>query len=477
MTKFVKILEEFGDSPLFIGGKESLVRRYSDVLALSVDASFQSVGRSLVFCLIENDIDALTGYFALRAAGAVPMMLSSSIASAQLNALLVAYEPSYIWLPNARRVEFAHANLVRTYLGYSLLALPYKHHPVHPSVALMLGTSGSTGSPKFVRISETNLIANARSISTYLQLDSTERPITTLPPSYSYGLSILHSHFLVGASIAVTNKTFFDRDFWQFLKVVNATSFGGVPYHYEMLKKLRFAKMDLPSLQTLTQAGGRMAPELTKEFATYCANRGMRFFTMYGQSEATARMAYVPSEMAISKAGSIGIPIPEGWFWIEDVQGEVVDTTGMPGELVYQGPNVCLGYAQTYQDLSLGDENQGVLRTGDLAIKDADGYYYVVGRLKRFLKVFGNRINLQDVENFLQAAGVNAACAGKDDQLEIFVVDSDVDEAREIKKRVAEFLQVGLTGIGIYGVQAIPRNESGKVRYAELNSNSGELLA
>ena len=471
-----EIFEKFDTNSLFIGAAESDGVRYSEVNALAVMHEFALVKRKLVFCLMENHIGGLSGYLALLTAGAVPLMLSSTILQPQLRTLLEAYNPGYVWLPSSRVVEFTDAELVFNYRDYSLISLQNTTYPIHNSLALLLSTSGSTGSPKFVRLSQENVLSNARSIAQYLKLGEMEVPITTLPPNYSYGLSIIHSHLFVGATIAVTNKTFFDREFWNFLREVNATSFGGVPYHYEMLKKLRFTRMELPSLRTITQAGGRMEPDLTKEYAVHCTNKGMDFVSMYGQTEATARMAYLPSEKSIDKSGSIGFAIPGGRFWLEDDSGCVIETSETPGELVYEGANVCMGYADGCEDLDKGDEMQGRLRTGDIAIRDTEGDYRIVGRLKRFIKIFGNRINLQEVENFLQDAGYQAVCTGGDDRLEIYLLDSVAGDAVPIKKQVVEFLQIAVSGVVIYGVSNIPRSESGKIQYSELKPHIGIQL-
>ena len=204
-------------------------------------------------------------------------------------------------------------------------------------------SSGSTGSPKFVRQSYKNIEVNTRQIAEYLELDQEERAITTLPMNYTYGLSIINSHLLVGAEILLTDKTMMERGFWSFMKEQKATSFGGVPYTYEMLDKLRFFRMDLPDLKTMTQAGGKLIPELHKKFAEYAAEKGKRFIVMYGQCEATARMGYLPADKAVEKCGSMGIAIPGGVFHLIDVNGEAVTEPHVTGELVYEGENVTLG--------------------------------------------------------------------------------------------------------------------------------------
>lgn len=475
-TQFQSIFERFAENRLFIDETFSEAR-YSDVLELSGCIEFSSTSRSLVFCLVENKIGGLIGYLTLLTSGAVPLMLSSSVSPEQLQKLIHIYQPTYIWLPSTRSPEFYGYDLVLSNQEYSLLDLKFQRGDIHNSLALLLGTSGSTGSPKFVKISIENVLSNAQSIGQYLELKSDEISVTTLPPSYTYGLSIIHSHILVGATIAVTDKTLFDRAFWNFFREVKATSFNGVPYHYEMLKRLRFAKMQLPSLRTMTQAGGRMEPDLTREFASHCHQQGMRFFTMYGQAEATARMSYLPSDKAVSKAGSVGIAIPGGEFSLVDESGHSINKIDVPGELVYKGPNVSMGYADGYEDLAKGDERGGVLRTGDLAKRDEDGYYYIVGRLKRFIKLYGHRVNLQDVEAHLFDMGYIVACQGQDDRLEIYACDITEVESIDIQKRVVEFLQVTPAAVVVYVILKMPRNEAGKILYSQLKPNIGVLLA
>lgn len=451
---------------------------YAAVAEIADETAFRDMRRALVFCLCGNDAGGILGYLGLLKANAVPMMMATGILAERLRELCQVYRPAFVWLPETRAGEFAAARIVHRFKDYCLLATGVAvQPPLNDALALLLGTSGSTGNPKFVRLSHANLLANARSIATYLQIGSDEKPITTLPPTYSYGLSILHSHVLAGSTIALTAKSFFDRGFWDFLKSAEVTSFGGVPYHYDMLKKLRFAKIDLPSLRYVTQAGGRMEPEAMRDFAAACAAKGVRFFSMYGQTEATARMSYLEPDRAEAKAGSIGRAIAGGRFRLLDEVGRDVDAPDTTGELVYEGPNVCLGYAETRADLALGDENGGVLHTGDLARRDRDGDYVIVGRLKRFLKMFGYRVNLQDIEASLQAAGHSAACAGRDDFLEIYLPQGGIETGRAIKTGLVAELKVSPTAIGVYSVADLPRNDAGKVQYGQLGALAREILA
>lgn len=474
----VELLAKFSGRVL-LRDQTGHVVHYRDVLELAGTKAFRLTHRRLVMCRVDNDIAGIMGYMALLAANAVPMMVSPTLDPGALDALIAAYQPEYLWLPQQDVNRWPNAEHHAKLGGYELIGMNdgAGFSALYDDLALLLSTSGSTGSSKYVRLSHQNIWSNAAAIADYLTLTADELPITTLPPSYSYGLSIIHSHLWVGAGLAVTNKTFFDRDFWHFLREVKATSLSGVPYHYEILKKLRFTRMELPNLRTLTQAGGRMSPELTQEFATHCQSEGMRFFTMYGQTEASPRMSYVPAEQALAKAGTIGIPILGGSLELQSETGTVLPGAHVVGELVYRGLNVCLGYAECRADLSLGDVNCGVLRTGDLAERDDDGYYRIVGRQKRFIKLFGNRVNLQDVELQLSGAAVDIACSGRDDVLEVYLIASSAVHAIEIKQAVMASLRVGAQGVAVYEVDALPRNESGKVRYADLQPEKARRLA
>ncbi len=473
---FADIFQRFADRTLF-KCDDGTHFTYGSVRDLSMLPTIQDTRGQLVFCLCANVPGALMGYLGLVSAGAVPVMLSASISPSQLVGLLECYRPAYIWLPEMRVREITGSVHLFSELSHCLLAFERPNsYPIHNSLALLLSTSGSTGSPKMVRVSSENIASNAQAISDYLELKDSEKPVTTLPPSYTYGLSILHSHLLHGCEIALTNRTMFDRKFWDFLRDSKVTSMGGVPYHYEIMRKLKFANMDLPELRTLTQAGGSLDPRLVIEYASHCAKRNMRFFVMYGQAEATARMSFLNPEKALSKPNSIGQAIPGGRLWLEDELGNVLDDETQFGQLVYQGKNVCMGYAETLLDLSKGNEFGDTLKTGDLARRDADGDFYIVGRLKRFLKFFGHRINLQDIEDDLQKLGYLTACSGKDDQLDVYLCNATNEQAKLIKTEIIGKLKLPPNSIHIHTVSDLPRNEAGKIQYALLQQMPAETL-
>ena len=426
---------------------------YAELMSMSDEWAEKVPPRSLVFLLVGNNLDSLVAYVACLNHGIVPLMLDAHIDGQLLRRFQEIYRPDFIWRPSEH--------------GYSLeedRRVPDVDRPeLFPELALLLTTSGSTGSPKLVRQSYANIRANTASIVEYLKLDSSERPITTLPMNYTYGLSIINTHLAVGATILLTDKTLMQREFWNFFTENEATSFGGVPYTYEMLDKLMFFRRKLPSLRTMTQAGGKILPELHRKFAEYAQREGKNFVVMYGQCEATARMSYLPPERALDKVGSMGIAIPGGRF---ELVGE--SRSGGVGELVYYGDNVTLGYAECNEDLAKGDERHGRLETGDMARVDEEGFYYIVGRKKRFLKIFGNRVNLDETERLIkgQFRDLDCACGGVDDKMRIFITDQT--QVQAVRDFVAEKTHLNFTAFDVQFLAAIPKNASGKTLYSEL---------
>jgi len=427
-------------------GEDGAVLSYSALIEKADTIAAPLPGRCLVMVVCRNDVDCVAGYVGLSRAGAALLLVHHSLPDNQRAAIEAAFKPAFLYAPGPD--------------GYALTPTGHDAPELHPDLALLLTTSGTTGSRNFVRLSYRNLQSNADAIIEALGIGPEDRAITTMPLSYTYGLSILHTHLRAGGSLILTEATLVSPGFWAALKTHQATGFGGVPFIYDMLLKLRFERMDLPHLKTLTQAGGALGAEKTARMVEICAAKGLRFISMYGQTEATARISYVPWARAAEKAGSIGIAVPGGRISLDEADGE----------LIYEGPNVSMGYAAGHADLSRGDENGGRLRTGDLAAVDPDGFYRIVGRKKRFLKIAGHRVNLDEIEHMLRAAGHDAACSGEDDRLEIHAAGGADPEA--LRREVAERTGLNPNSLAAFAVEAIPVTESGKVDYARLRALS-----
>jgi len=334
----------------------------------------------------------------------------------------------------------------------------------HRDLALLLTTSGSTGDPKLVRLSLGNLAANARSIAEYLGIVQGEVAIQSLPMHYSYGLSVVNSHLVAGGALALTGHSFMRPEFWRVADECGCTSFAGVPYMYETLNRLRLSPLDQPRIRTLTQAGGHLRIDLARQIDDAASAKNARLFVMYGQTEATARMSYVPPERLSEKPGSIGVPIPGGELWLESLASEPAQR-----QLCYRGPNVMLGYALGPADLELGDELGGMLATGDLAECDSDGYFRLTGRLARFAKLFGKRVSLASVETeverafFLRAAAIEGA-----DSLRVFLEGGAGSDEGAVRAHLADWLGVPPVSIKVSLVGQLPLTASGKKDYKAL---------
>ena len=394
--------------------------------------------KSVVLCRTALTSGTVLGYLAALAAGHAVLLVDDGTAVEALAEIERRYEPRYVIDPGGEVRE---------------RDVPEGAAP-HPDLALLLTTSGTTGSPKLVRLSASAVEANARAIATYLGLGPGERAIASLPFQYCYGLSVLSSHLLAGGAVVLPPGGLLHPGFWPAAERHGCTSFAGVPHSYALLRSRGWHQRSLPALRTMTQAGGRLAPEATLELAATLRERGGRLVVMYGQTEATARMAWLPPERLEEKLGSAGVAVPGGRLDVDET-----------GEVVFTGPNVMMGYAETREDLALGDVLGGVLRTGDTGRFDDDGFLFLSGRRARFAKLYGLRMSLDDVE---AAAGAPAAAVERDDRtLAVFVEGQD---AREVRVALARRFGLPPRSFDVRTVAALPMTASGKVDYPALRA-------
>jgi len=426
-------LASYGDAAALLTDDQSISYRE---LADRVAACASDLGsrRRLVMLEARNDVDAVVHYLGALAGGHVALPVADGADHA---ATVEVYDPDVV----------VHGGTVRHRHGPA--------HDLHPDLALLMSTSGSTGSPKLVRLSRRNLSANADAIAAYLDVRPTDRAATTLPLSYCYGLSVLHSHLLRGAGLILTDHSVVEDRFWELMTRHRGTTFAGVPHTFDLLDRIGFHDMSLPHLRYVTQAGGRLAPDAVRRFASLGRRQGWRLFVMYGATEATARMAYLPPELAHDNPTAIGVPVDGGRFELDPVD-EMADGTG---ELVYHGPNVMMGYAQGPADLALG-RTVDALRTGDLARRTPAGLYEVVGRLSRFVKLYGLRIDLQRVEAALRTAGVDAVCTDGEGVLLVAAAARPIGV--DVGQVTADAAGLPRSAVRVLDVDEIPRLPSGK---------------
>lgn len=413
--------------------------------------------RSLIFLLSENRIGSLLGYTAALSNRIVPLIISAATEDGLYNHLYELYQPEYLWLPQSKAEG---KEIVFAAWEYCLVKTGNQPTQMFEELSLLLPTSGSTGSPKLVRHSYRNIEANADNVRRLFKLDGTEKAMAILPMHYTMGLSVIASHLLAGATLLLSGRSLLDKGFWTTLK--EATSFTGVPYSFEILTKMRFTRMDLPNLKVITQGGGKLTEAMWNTLAQYAKDNNKQFVATYGQSECTARMAYLPAELATEKVCSIGIAEPGGQLSIVDDNGTETFEGEAQGEMVYRGENVTLGYATCREDLLKGDENHGVMHTGDLAQRDADGCYFIIGRLKRFLKIYGLRIGLDEVERMIKTEfKIDCYCKGDDEKLIVLVTDAKLIDI--LPSFIEEKTHLFHQRVEVQVVNEILRNEAGKV--------------
>ncbi len=309
------------------------------------------------------------------------------------------------------------------------------------NLAEILFTSGSTGVPKGVMLSHLNLITNTESIIEYLHLNAMDRVCVVLPFYYCYGLSLLHTHLKVGGSVVLNNTFLFLGTVINDIKEYNCTGFAGVPSHFQMLlkKSTSFKNTNFPDLKYVTQAGGKLHDVFIEEFVTTFPN--IKFNVMYGQTEATARLSFLPPELIHKKIGSIGKAIPNVILKIQDKNGSFA-SRGEVGEIIAKGNNVMQGY---FKDSNETEKTLrgGWLHTGDLGREDEEGYLYLVAREKEIIKVGGKRVSPKEIEEVILSVPevVDCTILSKYDEilgegLKAIVVINSSSEVNRIKENI-----------------------------------------
>ena len=441
--------------------------RYAEIYQLSQHITSLIPTRALCFLLVENNVGGIVWIMSmLESRQLVPLILNVKTENTLYQQLLDTYQPTYICAPNVIAVQ---GKVVDSQYEYTLTKVSSSTPTLHSELSHLLPTSGSTGSPKLVRHKYENIEAAGLNISTFFELKESDRPLMVLPLYYTMGLSMVFSHLRAGATILITGLSMTDIHFWNFLKEQQATSFTGVPYSFQILNLMRFFRMNLPHLELLTQGGGKMPTDLNIKFAEYCRDNNKRWIATYGQSECTARMAYLPAKWAVEKVGSIGIAIPNGELSLINADGNPITTAHTEGEMCYRGKNVTMGYAREQADLALGDERNGYIRTGDLAYFDEDGCYYIVGRMGRFLKLFGMRVGLDECEQIVQTdCGIECACVGTDEKMIVYITNAD--KQNDVKDTLVQKTHIVATSFQIRVIDEIPKNEAGKKLYSKLQN-------
>lgn len=464
---FLNIDKQDKDSIALIDNEGNKVS-YGQLVELAKEVGSKVEARSMVFLLCKNTVGSMLGYLGFVENQAVPVTLNSKVDEGLLKNLLDVYTPAYVWTPAEDADRFEYEKIYEKY-GYVLLRTGNELYPLNDKLQLCMTTSGSTGSPKLVRYKKGNIEANAKNVAKAFGWSSDERPICDLGMQYTMGLNVINSHLYVGATILLTTYNLMSGEFWDYMKKEHATNFTGVPFSYDLLSRIHFERMELPDLKTLSQGGGKLTDERFIQLAEYADKTDKRFIASFGTTETAARIACLPPEYALSKVGSIGKAIPEGELFLIDEDGKEITDTVAEGELCYRGPNVTMGYAVCKEDLSKGDEFDGEYHTGDLARRDEDGFYFVTGRLSRFLKLLSYRVSLDQSERLItQELGIECACSGTDHCMNVYITDES--KKKEVLEFIAEKTHLYKTLFKVYVVPEIIRNDTGKIRYKEMDN-------
>ena len=435
---------------------------YAELAALAVEYGRRlGTERRLVFLETRNSVHAVGALLGCLIGGHVVHPFAAGESH-----LAVARGP--VFQPNVR-LSFTQGECDLVWMHDRSLDL-------HPDLRILLSTSGSTGAPKLVKLSETNLLSNAAAIAEYLQLGPGERAATTLDFAHAFGLSVLTSHLHSGGSLLLTSRPITDPGFWTSFREGEATSFSGVPYTFELLRRTE-DWASIPSLKHVAQAGGRLDPELVRHFARLGRKHGWRFQVMYGQTEASPRMAYLPPELAEDRPDCIGVAIPGGHLTLFDEQGGEISEAHVAGELIYSGPNVMMGYASSLDDLATA-ERLPHLRTGDLAERDTHGLFRIVGRASRFVKPFGIRVGLDDAQAIARKYVPGAVCVGDDSHIVVAVTaEGWGDPADQAAAAVATHFALPAFVVRPLVLDTMPLLPNGKVDLRAIldhDTNAGE---
>lgn len=455
-------LEDPTDSPLLIDAATERIWTQVEVAeAVESTADALRTGRrELVFNLCRIDLASIIGFLSAVRAGHAVAQLEASVPEELTQALVERYRPAWVLRPGTGHMPDMEPGPEQG------RADP----PPADDLAVLLSTSGTTGSPKLVRLSRLNIVSHAHHLGQYLGIDERERAIQSLPLTFSYGLSVLYTHLAARASVILPSQPIMRPEFWSEASRWGATSFAGVPYSYSILQRTGFLRDAMPdTMHTLTQSGGRMPPENIVELWELMRARGGRFFAMYGQTESTSRMSYVPPDALPEKAHTVGIAIPGGRVTIQPPGQDETTEPGVEGEVIFRGPNVMLGYAEGREALARGDDLGGTLRTGDLGKLDEDGFLQLTGRMKRIAKIYGLRVNLDEIEAAAGPHGPVAAIDGGDRVVLWRVSDGQVT-ADDLRRELAGRFGLKSRVFAVRDVDDLPLNSRGKVDYRALAS-------
>lgn len=455
--------------------KEHSKLSYKEVLEKLNEIKKKVRKRSLILIISENTLGSLLSYIFCILNNHVGIIINSKTSLKNITKIFKNYQPNYIFLSKKKKSILKKICIEDyTLFDQALMKNKLKRKiKLNNNLSLLLSTSGSMGSVKFVKLSRNNLKYNAESIIRYLNINSKDSTITNLPISYSYMLSIVNTHLDVGGSIIISRYSLIEKEFWKIYKNSSATSFNGVPYTYEILTKIGLKNIKINSLKYLTHAGGRIEKYKLKKIIRFCKNNNIKFFSMYGQTEASPRISYLKPEFSEKKIGSIGKGIPGSRIYLINKDGRKILKPFEEGEIVCEGRNVFMGYSKSYRDLKNPNEQNYKLKTGDLGFVDKDGFFYITSRVNKIAKIFGNRVDLGDLESLMNQKSYNIVCTS--DNKKIFIFTEKKYNKKKLIYTISKITNLNNSSFEIIKLKCFPRTSNNKISYNELNKINARL--
>ena len=448
--------------------KEHSDLSYKQVLKESNKIKKKIKIKSLILIISENTLGSLLAYIFCIINNHVAIIIDSKTNKKNILKVFKNYEPNYIFLSKEIKTIF-NKKCLEKYSFFDQILLKNKINKkkkLNKNLSVLLSTSGSMGSIKFVKLSRNNLKINTDSIINYLKINNKDSAITNLPISYSYMISVINTHLEAGGSIIISKYSLIEKKFWKILKNSKVTSFNGVPYTYEMLIRIGIKNIKINSLKYLTQAGGKLEKNKLKEIINFCKKHNIKFFSMYGQTEASPRISYLKPEFSEKKIGSIGKGLSGNKIYIINDTGKKILEPYVEGEIICEGKNVFMGYSKNYNDLNRPNEKNYKLKTGDLGFFDKDGFFFITSRISRITKIFGNRIDLGDLESLMKQKGYKVVCLS--DNKIIFIFIEKKYNKTNLINTISQITNLNISSFKLIKLKYFPRTSNNKVSYSEL---------
>ena len=473
--KLFEDLNKFNNSIALIDTNKNKIK-YKDIQNRAKILKNKLKKKDLILIVAENTIGSILSYIYSIINNYVVIFVDSTVHENEIKKIITKYRPNFIACESTKLVNLIkkkkYTRIFNTYENYYFYKTNFKTRLTSKNLQILLPTSGSMGSNKYVKISKKNIYENTISIIKYLKITKKDRAITNMPYCYSYMLSILNTHLQKGGTIVVSKKSIIQKEFWEIFNNFKLTSFNGVPYIYEIINRIGLKRIFSKSLRYITQAGGKLDNKLSLKLAKLAIKKKIKFFSMYGQTEASPRISFLEPKFSIKKNGSIGKALLNTKIWLQNGD-EIIKKPYTKGSIYFSGKNVMMGYAKNYLDLLKNPRTQKKLNTGDIGYFDKEGFYYITSRSKRYAKIYGNRIDLDELEIKMKSKKLDIACVGKLNNVNVFY--NDKKNLKKIENGLYSILNKNLNAFNFLYIKNFPRTNNKKINYKFLSNFDDKL--